>query len=292
LLQTPPPLTAAKRDPKSATGFLRGPEVTPEIETASEDATAAEATEPRDSTQPQSALADTVAGLWWYHTIEMPGGVVSRGMFDHRPLVPYYGIPERLQNRRCLDIACSNGFWAFEFERRGGDVTAVDVGSPADWDWPTWCGQERPTRDNVGDDSETVDAFEVARDALGSRVQRVIRNLYELDPQELGTFDFVHAGDVLVHLERPLEALRCFRRMLADGGTALFADAVDLNISDPTLARWHGGVDLIWFLPSLDCFAQMVYDAGFSSVEAVSIYNVPPRSLSPGMWHAALRARP
>ena len=41
-----------------------------------------------------------------------------------------------LAGRRCLDAACSNGFWAFELERRGGKVVALDIPSIADWDFP------------------------------------------------------------------------------------------------------------------------------------------------------------
>ena len=82
-------------------------------------------------------LQARVDSMVWYQTIELPGGVVTAGVFDHRPLVPYYGIPATLQGARVLDVASSDGFWAFEFERRGArEVVSLDVGSTWAWDLP------------------------------------------------------------------------------------------------------------------------------------------------------------
>lgn len=291
----PRELRAHKRDPRAALEFIS------DFAHKSSDArgvnnSTAKRPEQTDSvTSSRDLLADTVAGLPWYHTIEMPGGVVSRGMFDHRPLVAHYGIPQSLENLRCLDIACSNGFWAFEFERRGGQVTAVDISSWADWDVPAGAPVPFPAAEvtnPAGSARPAPDAFEVAKAALGSGVERVQRNLYELDPADLGTFDFVHAGDVLLHLARPLDALRVMRRLTSPGGTALIADVIDPELSEPSLTRYFGGFDRhLWWMPGLDCLAQMVFDVGFSEVELVTTYNLAPWDLPEGHWRAVLRAR-
>src|SRR5918998_3481447 len=55
----------------------------------------------------------------WYHTLELGEGVVTKGMFDHRPHLHHYPIPADLSGKRCLDVATIDGFWAFEMERRG-----------------------------------------------------------------------------------------------------------------------------------------------------------------------------
>ncbi len=136
------------------------------------------------------------------------------------------------------------------------------------------------------------DPFLVARAALGSRVERVKKNLYELDPDELGVFDFVHAGDVLLHLARPLDALCAIRRVTADDGMALIVDSFDPSLTDPTLTHYFGGfANLLWGMPSLHCLVQMVYDAGFSDVEVVSVYNLAAWDDPEGYWRAAMRAR-
>ena len=163
----------------------------------------------------------------------------------------------------------------------GAPVPFASIAAPEDGDAT---GPEAPF---------AADAFEVARDALGSRVERVQQNLHGLDPDALGTFDFVHAGDVLLHLARPLDGLRGIRRVTAEGGMALLADVFDPGLADPTLTRYFGGfVDHHWWTPSLDCLAQMVYDAGFSEVELVTVYNLAPWDMPEGHWRAVLRARP
>ncbi len=289
----PPPLKAAKRDATAALAFLgdfaeRAGSTREDIhQDGAQDAAASRPFRSDD-------LAARVAALSWYHTIEMPGGVVSRGMFDHRPLVAHYGIPDTLAGLKCLDVACSHGFWAFEFERRGGIVTALDIGSWSDWDLPVgaptpFAGNEQPDDDAPAQE----DAFLLAREALGSSVQRVQQNLYGMDPDSLGRFDFVHIADVLLHLARPLDALRAVRAVTAPGGTALIADVVDLELDDPTLTRYYGGfASLLWWMPSLDCLAQMVYDAGFVEVDLVALYNLAPWDLTEGSWRAVFLARP
>jgi len=44
--------------------------------------------------QDTSALRDRLAEIDWYHTQELAPGVVTPGMFDLRPMVGRYGIPD------------------------------------------------------------------------------------------------------------------------------------------------------------------------------------------------------
>ena len=46
----------------------------------------------------------------WYHTIELGNGLVSRGAYDHRPVVDRYGIPSSLVGKTALDIAREGNF--------------------------------------------------------------------------------------------------------------------------------------------------------------------------------------
>ncbi len=87
----------------------------------------------------------------WYHTLELAPGITTPGFFDHRPMVDRYELPESLAGKRALDVGTFDGFWAFELERRGADVVALDVddlagstGRPACA--RRACGAKRPTR--------------------------------------------------------------------------------------------------------------------------------------------------
>src|SRR6478672_12771726 len=85
---------------------------------------------------PDPQLVEQVASVRWYHSLELPGGIETPGNFDtlgERDKLPF---PTSLLGLRCLDVATSDGFWAFEMERRGAaEVVAVDV-YPSDLDWP------------------------------------------------------------------------------------------------------------------------------------------------------------
>jgi tRNA (mo5U34)-methyltransferase len=232
-------------------------------------------------------LAAAIAEESWYHTIELPDGVVTDGRFDHRPLVPYYGLPEDMSGMRALDVGTADGFWAFEMERRGADVVALELPRMRDRDFPAaakrYIGEER--------DAPPGHRFELARRALGSSVELVRARVYDLDPTSFGTFDFVHVGDVLLHLRDSPGGLAAIRSVTS--GVAHIADAADARLgggAHPNLATYHGGWDSnIWWTPSLQTLAQMTLDAGFAEVEALGLYRLDIRG-GPGLWRAILRA--
>lgn len=236
--------------------------------------------------------ATAVARQPWYHSIVLPDGTVTAGAFDHRDLVPFYGIPDDLSGSSVLDVAAADGFWSFEFERRGGDVTALDIDSTDDVDLPR---QARGHATLTGVTDSLVDGFDLAHRLLGSKVSRVAGSVYDLDPDQLGLFDIVHSGDLLVHLRDPNLALQKIRGMTS--GFALLSDAIDPSLDEaaggPGLVRYLGGRNTAgWWLPSLTTLAQMVSDAGFARVEVVNIYSLALRSDSVGPWRAVLRAEP
>jgi len=89
------------------------------------------------------AILERIADIEWYHTIELPYGVATPGFVDHRPQLELYGLPQDMRGMRALDVATYDGFWAFEMERRGADVTAIDIGSWAEFDIPSEAASPR-----------------------------------------------------------------------------------------------------------------------------------------------------
>ena len=229
----------------------------------------------------------------WYHTIELPGGKLTPGVFDHRTLVSHYGIADDLTGKKVIDVATFDGFWAFEFEKRGADVVALDLPRLSNVDFPP---QVKTAMIEAGLDQEMGHGFSLASEALGSQVKRIWGSVYEMDAESTGRFDLVHIADVLLHLERPLDALRAIRRITSDSGEALIVDSYDPSIDDMmgrTLTQYIGGWwDVTWWLPSLDTLAQMVLDAGFSHVSVHRIYNLAKTNETQGYWRAILKARP
>ncbi|MCU1429718.1 MAG: hypothetical protein JWL83_3718, partial [Actinomycetia bacterium] len=230
------------------------------------------------------------SGLVWYHTIEFPDGSITPGMYDHRPLVPHYGFPASLRGKRALDVGSGDGFWAFELERRGAEVTSLDIETFADTDFPRALHRiyvDHPVKLSFRR------GMEIAHRRLGSKVKLVNRAVYDLDPDDIGTFDFVHAGDILLHLRDPALALQRIRSVT--DGECLLADVFDPALDElgvgPGLTRYRGGwTDAMWWAPALSTLAQMVADAGFRDVQIVTTYNLAPRGAAQGPWRAVLRA--
>jgi hypothetical protein len=175
--------------------------------------------------------------------------------------------------------------------RRGAEVTSVDVRTLTEVDLPRPASELVTERDPV--DLPSASNFELARRVLDSKIQVVHSNVYDLDPQQLGTFDLVHTGDLLHHLRDPVLALERMRSVCR--GCFLLSDVFDPAIGNGGgghgLTRYLGGSAALWWAPALSTLAQMVSDAGFVDVEIVTTYSLAERGAQHGPWRAVLRAR-
>ena len=176
----------------------------------------------------RSSPSDTqsTSGATWYHTISFPDGSVTPGMFDMRGVARRVPWPEKIKGARCLDIGTCDGFWAFEMEKRGAaEVMAIDVADADDVDL-TWEARSRLSETASGQHgTRAAERFEIARRALGSRVNRVGCSIYNLDPLKHGKFDVVFIGTLLIHLRDPIRALERVREVC--GGELVMVECVD-----------------------------------------------------------------
>lgn len=227
----------------------------------------------------------------WYHTMELAPGVVTPGVVDVRPIVSRVPIPASLRGMRCLDLGTWDGFWAFEMERRGAaEVHAVDVPDPYKWDWPRRA-RIRESYEGGKENLELIkrngNGFPIARDALGSSVQRHELTVYELDPGRVGTFDFVFVGSILLHLRDPVGALERVRTVAR--GDVVFNEAIEYTLTKlrprtPT-ARLDADDRAWWWQPNLAALHSMIEQAGFEILERGEPYFVPfgPHYQKPAM---------
>src|SRR5204863_652181 len=124
-------------------------------------------------------LRERVNQLGWYHTVELAPGLLTPGMFDLRPHVERYGVPQRLDGLRVLDVGTWDGFWAFEMERRGAEVVSLDLDDERDLDWPP---RRRP---KTFPDTPRGAGFRIAKEIYGSNVERVNLSIYHATPEEI-----------------------------------------------------------------------------------------------------------
>ena len=228
------------------------------------------------------AVMDRIKGIEWYHTIELPHGVVTRGFTDHRFQVPMYGLPASLAGKRVLDVATNDGFWAFEMERRGADVVAIDIGSWADFDIPR---AFRAQASAAGVEAQKTGAgFLAAHELLNSKVERHIQSVYTLTPERFGLFDVVFLSDLLLHLRDPQLALENLCSVVKPGGYAIIADVYQPQLDHFTPAnvtQFGGFGEYVWWRPSVSTLTAMMGLAGFDEVEELGRFVLQATSEEP-----------
>jgi tRNA (mo5U34)-methyltransferase len=229
-----------------------------------------------------AALQQRIAGIEWYHTIELPHGVVSAGFVDHRQQLARYELPADMHGMRALDVATYDGFWAFEMERRGAAVTAIDIGSWAEFDIPR---QMRPAAERSGAAEKiTGQGFRLAHELLGSRVERHVLSVYQLAPERLGTFDFVFLSDLLLHLRDPQLALENICSVMNRPGTAVIAEVYNPDLEgfrDIAVTEFAAFGEYVWWRPSTATLVAMMRLAGFDRVEEIGRFQLQARAEAP-----------
>jgi tRNA (mo5U34)-methyltransferase len=235
----------------------------------------------------------------WYHTLELGPGATTPGWFDLRPIVDRMPWPD-VRGKRCLDVGTYDGFLAFELERRGAaEVVATDIEDHSRWDWPARTRAVGPERLAQIAGPRKGLGFEIAKEALGSSVLRVQRNVYDLDPDQDGRFDVVVCGSLLLHLRDPVRALERIRGVCA--GSFVSAEQIDTGLTrlarKRAVARFRGGANVQWWIPNAAGHRVLLESAGFSLAGAQRRYRIPfgaghPARRRRSMAHSALVARP
>ena len=229
----------------------------------------------------------------WYHSIELRPGEVTPGQVDLRQL-PARLFPDDLRGRRALDAGTFDGFWAFELEKRGADVVAIDVEKIDDAQWPPF-RRERLRAEAAEMDLELGRGFRTAAEALGSNVERVICDIRELAPDRVGgPVDLAFCGALLLHLRDPVGALERLRETLAPGGSLILLEpiAVRETLLSPRrpVARFEPlSTTFNWWRPNLAALTGWLGTAGFSRVERRGFHR-PPAVPHMRIWYAALEA--
>lgn len=210
-------------------------------------------------------------GRTCYHRYEIVPGYFTPGQFlsfDPKRCLDELGVAADLSGLRALDIGAWDGPLSFELERRGAEVTALDIQDP------------------------DVTIFNAAKKILGSSARFVRCGVYDATPDLLGRFDIVVFAGVYYHLKNPVLSFQRIRRLLTDTGR-LFIEggactdylagelAATLKVSK---ARVSAALDRLpisyfdieqkiygdwsnWFFPSTRCLEAMLLDSGFRDVQ-------------------------
>src|SRR5450432_3198010 len=137
----------------------------------------------KDRRRKQNDLSAELAQKGWYHSFALPDGSVIPAVMSlewQRERWQRFPIPEDLRGKRLLDIGAWDGWFSFEAERRGAQVTALDT-------------------------VEVPNFWKVHR-KLGSQVEYREVDLFEIPGAGLGKFDYVFFLGVLYHTKHPVLA--------------------------------------------------------------------------------------
>lgn len=211
----------------------------------------------------RSELAEQVSAVDWFHSIDLGDGIVTPGRADTSRQLDVLELPRDLTGKTVLDIGAWDGFFSFEAERRGAArVVALDSFS-----WQAQTGGSKR-------------GFELARSALGSRVEDVEMDVLDITPERLGTFDVVFFLGVLYHMRHPLLALEKVAAVAHD--LAIVETHVDLTWTRRPAAAFYPSHELgldptNWWGPNPQATAAMCKVAGFRDARIVYGDSTPLR---------------
>jgi tRNA (mo5U34)-methyltransferase len=221
----------------------------------------------------------------WYHTIDVAPGVSTPGWCDLRGVVDRLPWPD-VRGKRCLDVGTFDGFFAFELERRGAaEVVAVDIPDLESLDWPPdYRGPQLQSFLSTQTQPRGT-GFALAKELMGSKAEWVGISIYDLSPSELGTFDVVVMGSILLHLQNPVRALEAVRTVTS--GYLLSSDQIELSLTlrsrrTPLYTLLGSGGACQWFNFNGAGHERLLYTAGFDVVQKSTPYIVHTDEASRG----------
>lgn len=225
-----------------------------------------------------SRLATDIDELRWYHSIRLPDGRVTPGLFDTLAECARVPLPESLAGKRCLDVGTADGFWAFEMEARGAEeVVAIDIDDPGAYDWPGHVDAAQRA-EFERDHPNHRRAFELVHGLRESRVRRLDMRVTDLPEADVGRFDFAFMGSLLLHLRDPVGALQSVGQVL--DGSLLSVDAISpqLTLMHPTqpIARLEAPGWPLWWVMNLAAYRRLFPAAGFAIERAGRPFAVRP----------------
>lgn len=245
----------------------------------------------RTSTMPEAEILRRVNDRKWHHAFEIFPGITTPGgsFIEPATIVSAYGVPDDLTGMTALDIGTFDGPYAFELERRGARVTAMDIQPP------------------------DVTAFNTAKEILGSEVRYIQGSVYDLPALvQQQKFDIIFFPGVYYHLKHPILAFEQISSSLAPSGTMHFigeclisyaerldgsrenaswlkdaaASDVPICLSYPGLYK---GVSN-WFVPNLACMKSWLQAAGLH-LQRYEFYHAPDAEPYPHqrLWGTAVK---
>ncbi|MDF2115514.1 hypothetical protein PY365_08040 [Roseiarcaceae bacterium H3SJ34-1] len=166
----------------------------------------------------------TVDDCMFYHSIEIPNYGLIDGLSDMRPSLPILFDPVNFKGKNVIEIGPASGFFTFEMERRGANVTSIELGPDMDWDYVRHHdGLSEDVKKQWQADLERVkNSYWFGHERCSSKAKVVNGTAY--DVKRLGlSAEIGLLSNTLVHLHDPLGAIASLAASVTE--TLILCDA-------------------------------------------------------------------
>jgi hypothetical protein len=216
----------------------------------------------------------------FYHSMSLPGHGEVKGQWDLRGREKEYLGHVDLAGRKVLEIGTASGHLCFWMESQGADVLAYDLSPEQDWDIVPYHNFDYSK--HIAQRKDIIrklnNGWWFARERFQSNARVIYGSVYELSPQ-LGRFDVVTMGSILLHLRDPFLAIQKAASLSTD--TLIITDVLQLTedqsaatvLGQGRVARFRPDAATCWPFEtwwelSPHFVAQAVQILGFTDVES------------------------
>jgi SAM-dependent methyltransferase len=213
-----------------------------------------------------------IGDCYFYHTMELPGHGVMNGEWDLRRGVDEYLGKVSFADRHVLEIGPASGFLTFEMEKRGAEVTSVEVTAEHGWDFVPY--PLRKLQEIFGPRQIVMErlknSYWFGHAAHRSRAKVYYGDVYNL-PAALGKFDIAVMAAVLLHCRDPLRIVEQCAKMAK---SLIIVDKFYPDLESTPVCRlaptpqnflWH-----TWWHFSTQFFTQFLAVMGFTVSETLT----------------------
>jgi hypothetical protein len=150
---------------------------------------------------------------FFYHIQKLPGMEIEVGKnWDLRPGINDYFGGVDFKDKTVIELGPASGFVTFEMEKRGAQVSCIELDENGIWDRVPMCQYDRDwhlaqVRDRKVNQQKIINGFWTAHKLHRSKARVLYCHIYDL-PSEIGNYDICMLGTVLLHLRDPFLALQ------------------------------------------------------------------------------------
>lgn len=205
----------------------------------------------------------------FYHTMDLPIIGEVKGEWDLRKNIDTYLGNAEFIGKTCLDVGTASGFLSFEMEKRGGIVTSFDADDACRYSMLPFRNSLYNTDHNLWSQQTNEwltrlhNSYWYAHRLLNKNAKVFYGDIYNI-PLELGYFDIVMVGQVMIHLRDPILALISISKLCKD----ILILAEGMIDSDDTYAKFDaradaGGPEWLWWKYTRGMWKEILAILGF-----------------------------